>query len=115
MTVRPRISVPLGGTQLRGWVPPSRKKGGIALIRRGLSNFMSKVSFKRFGFCAAGILVGLGLASIAYQVVSLIAVAVSSAETVGDLHVGWFLIRMLVAVSVAKVSGGWLCGLRLRK
>ena len=84
-------------------------------MRRGFSNSMGKDYFKHLGFCAVSIVVGLGLAGIAYQIVSLIGVAVSDAETVGDLNLGWFPIRMLVAASVAKVIGGWLYRLRLRK
>lgn len=82
---------------------------------RGYGNWIGEGSFKRFAFCAMSIVVGLGMAGVAYQTVSLFGVAVSGAETVDDLNVGWFPIRMLVAISVARVSGGWLYRLRLQR
>ena len=84
-------------------------------MRLGFGNWTRTDSFKLFAFRLVGMVVGLGSASIAYQTVALIGVAVSNAETVGDLNVVWFPIRMLVAVSAARVSGGWVYGLRLRK
>ena len=70
---------------------------------------------KGFGYIAVGTVVGLGLAGIAYHTVAMIGVAVSDAETVGDLNVVWFPIRMLVAISAARVSGCWVYRLRLQK
>lgn len=70
---------------------------------------------KRFGHSAIGIVVGLGLAGVAYYMVSFIGVAVSGAETVGELPIGWFPIRALVAFRVASVSGGWVYGHISRK
>ena len=73
------------------------------------------LKLKRFSYGVVGIIVGLSLASAAYHIVSLIGVVVSSAETVGDLHASWFPIRVLVALGVAKVCGGWVYGLLLRR
>ena len=70
---------------------------------------------KRFGYRAAGITVGLSSAAVAYHGVPLIGVLVSSAETVDDLQVAWFLVRIWVALIVARSSSGWAYGLLLRR
>jgi len=70
---------------------------------------------KRFGYFAIGILVGLSSAGVAYHVVPLIGVAVSSAETVDDLQVEWLLGRIWMALKVARVSSTWAYGLLLRR
>ena len=62
---------------------------------------------KRFGYSAVGILVGLSLAGVAYHMVPLIGVLVSSAETVDDLQVAWFPVRIWAAMIVARLSGSW--------
>jgi hypothetical protein len=71
--------------------------------------------WKRIGFCAFGITVGLSSASLAYHVVPLIGVLVSSAETVDDLQVAWSLGRISLALIVARASGTWAYGLLLRR
>ena len=69
--------------------------------------------FKQFGYFSLGIIVGLGLAGVAYPIVSLIGVAVSGAETLGDLHVGWFPVKAWVSFRVATTSGSWVNQLSL--
>ena len=73
------------------------------------------ISLKRLSLFTIGIVVGLGLAAAAYQAVALLGVAVTGAETVGELHIGWFLVRALVAYRVARVGAGRVYGLGLRK
>jgi len=63
---------------------------------------------------AVGIMVGLSSAGIAYHVVPLIGVVVSSAESVDDLQVAWFPVRIWAALIVARLSGGWTYGLLRR-
>ena len=75
-----------------------------------IPKFPETVYFKRLGLFAVGIAVGLGLAAGAYQCVALIGVAVSSAESVGELGIGWFAIRALVAYRVARLGAGWVYG-----
>ena len=70
---------------------------------------------KRFGFSAVGILVGLSSASVAYHLVPLIWVIVSSAETVDDLQVAWFPVRIWAAMIVARLSGSWALELLLQR
>ena len=70
---------------------------------------------KRIGFCILGIVVGLTIAAIAYHVVSMLAITVSSAETASDIHLGWFLVRIFLALQIARLSGALVCGLRVRK
>ena len=94
--------------------------GDHQVARVGESNVDSRRSnfthdLKRFGLFAAPIIAGLSMAGIAYQLVALIAVQVTSAETVGDLHTGWFLIRAMVAYRAAKLSGRWVHGVFSRK
>ena len=59
--------------------------------------------------------VGVTFAGAAYQMVGLIGLVISGAETVGNLHVGWFPLRALVAIQVAKATGGWVYRQRLRQ
>ena len=68
-----------------------------------------------FGNCAVGIIVGLSSAGVAFHVVSIIGIAISSADTVGELHIGWFPIRVLVALRMATASSGWAYGMLSRK
>ena len=70
---------------------------------------------RRFGHPAIGIIVGLSSAGVAYQVVPLIGVLVSSAETVDDLQVAWFPVRIWAALIVARLSSGWTYELLLRR
>ena len=70
---------------------------------------------KPLGHSAVGILVGLSLAGVAYHVVPLIGVVVSSAETVDDLQVAWFPVRIWTAMMVARLSAGWMYELLLRR
>lgn len=69
----------------------------------------------RLGYFALGISAGLGLGSVSFYLVPLIGVAVSSAETVDELHGIWFPVRVLFALRVAPVSGGWIYGMLVRK
>ena len=73
------------------------------------------ISLRQLVLYAVAIAVGLGLAAGAYQSVALIGVAISSAESVGELSVGWFPIRALVAYRVARLGAGWVCGLGLKR
>ena len=77
--------------------------------------FYSEYPVKRIGFCILGIVVGLTLAAIAYHFVSMLAITVSSAQTASDLHLGWFPVRVFVALQIARLSGALVYGLRLRK
>ena len=70
---------------------------------------------KPIGYSAFGIMVGLGSASLTYHVVPLIGVLVSPAETVDDLQVAWFPVRIWASLIVARVSGAWAYGLLLRR
>jgi hypothetical protein len=70
---------------------------------------------KRSGYCAFGIMVGLSSASVAYQVLPSIGVLISPAETVDDLQVVWFPVRIWATLIVARVSGAWAYGLLLRR
>ena len=79
-----------------------------------IRKFPETIPLKRLGLFAAGIGVGLGLAAGAYQSVALIAVAISSAESVGELSIGWFPIRALVAYRVARLGAGWVYRLGLK-
>ena len=86
------------------------------LRRKGhprLDVLMSQV--KLFGHCAVGIMVGLSSAGVAYHVVPLIGVLLSSAETVDDLPMVWFPARMWAALIVARLSGSWAYELLLRR
>ena len=80
-----------------------------------IRKFPKSISLKRLGLFAMGIGVGLGLAAGAYQSVALIGVAISSAESVGELSVGWFPIRVLVAYRVAGLGAGWVYRLGLKR
>ena len=95
------------------WTIPKR----VDVLRRKiyLRLEVMVLPLKRFRHYAIGILVGLGSASIAYHVVPLIGVVVSSAETVDDLQVAWFLARIWAALIVARLSGGWAYELPLRR
>ena len=66
------------------------------------------ISLRQLVLYAVAIAVGLGLAAGAYQSVALIGVAISSAESVGELGVGWYPIRLLVAYRVARLGAGWV-------
>lgn len=70
---------------------------------------------KHLGFFTLGIIAGLGLAVVTYHTVGLVGVIVSSAETVADLHIGWFPIRALVAYRAARLGGGWVYALYSRR
>ena len=70
---------------------------------------------KRFRCSAIGIIVGLGSAVIAYHVLPLVGVVVSSAETVDDLQVAWFPVRIWAAMIVARLSGSWALELLLQR
>ena len=80
-----------------------------------IRKFPVTISLKRLGLFAVGIGVGLGLAVGAYQSVALIGVALSSAESVGELRVGWFPIRVLVAYGVARLGAGGVYRLGLKR
>ncbi len=84
------------------------------LKRKGHSR-LELMSQSRIGHSTVGILVGLISAGVTYQIVPLIGVAISSAETVDDLPGAWFLVRIWPALIVAKLSGGWTCHLLLRR
>ena len=84
-----------------------------SLYSRGILS--AKSPLKHLCFLALGIAVGVTFAGAAYQMVGLIGVVISGAETVGDLHVGWFPLRALFAIQVARASGGWVYRLRLRQ
>ena len=93
----------------------------LAKIRTSRESFYSrgilsaKSPLKHLCFFALGIAVGFTLAGAAYQLVGLIGVVMSGAETLDDLHVGWFPLRALVAIQVARASGGWVYRLRSRQ
>ena len=84
-------------------------------VSRGLDACTQMSRLKHYGYCAVGIIVGLSLAGVAYHIVSLVGIAISGAETVQELHVGWFPIRVLVALRVASLSGARVYGLCSRK
>ena len=77
-------------------------------MRSPIRKFPKTISLKRLGLFAVGIGVGLGLAAGSYQSVAMIGVAISSAESVGELGVGWYPIRLLVAYRVARLGAGWV-------
>ncbi len=95
------------------WTIPKRAD---VLRRIGSLNLVVRVlPLKRFRCSAIGIIVGLGSAVIAYHVVPLIGVVVSSAETVDDLQVAWFPVRIWVALIIARLSAGWMHELLVRR
>ncbi len=81
----------------------------------GIWIFPQRFLLKRLGFFTLGIVVGLSLAGVAYQTVALIGVTISGAETVSDLHAGWFPIKALVAYRVARITAGRVYELGFRK
>ncbi len=89
-----------------------------AKLLRGKGHPRSDVmmpQLKSFGYRAVGILVGLSSAGVAYHVVPLIGVLVFGAETVDDLQVAWFPVRIWTAMIVARLSGSWAHELLLRR
>lgn len=95
------------------WTFPKRPTLPIGESHSRTNVAMSQL--KRVGYCAVGIIVGLILAGVAYHIVSLIGIAMSGAETVQELHVGWFPIRVMIAFRVASLSGAWVYGLCSRE
>ena len=61
---------------------------------------------KRFGYRAIGITIGLVAAGLAYQLLGVVGVAVSNADTVRELHLGWFPLRAFAAITAARLSTG---------
>ena len=74
-----------------------------------------KSPLKHLCLLGLGIAAGFTLAGAVYQIVGLIGVVISGAETLGDLHLGWFPIRALVAYRVARVGAGWVYGIGFRR
>ena len=64
------------------------------------------INLKRFGYRATGIMIGLCAAGLAYHFVAVAGVAISDADTIRELHMGWFPLRLFAAVSAARFSVG---------
>gem|GEM_PF-2026622 len=57
------------------------------------------------------IMIGLSAAALAYYFVAVLGVAVSNADTISELHIGWFPLMLFAAVNAARFSVG--CVFRL--
>ena len=114
-----------GGGRLPGTVGALRISSGPSMVltriqasRESISSWVTlskKCPLRHLGFFALGIAVGFTLAGAAYQMVGLIGVVISGTETLGDLPLGWFPIRALVAYRVAREGAGWVYGRGFRK
>ena len=51
-------------------------------------------------------MIGLSAAGLAYYFMAVLGVAVSTADTISELHIGWFPLRLFAAVSAARFSVG---------
>ena len=64
------------------------------------------INLKRFGYRATGIMIGLSAAGLAYHFLGVVGVALSDADTIRELHMGWFPLRIFAAVNAARISAG---------
>ncbi len=67
---------------------------------------------KRFGYWTTGIIFGLAAAGLAYHFLGVVGVAVSNADNIRDLHVAWFPLRAIAAISAARFTTGRMICLR---
>jgi len=64
------------------------------------------INLKQFGYRATGIMIGLSAAGLAYHFLGVVGVALSNADTIRELHVGWFPLRAFAAINAARFSVG---------
>lgn len=64
------------------------------------------INLKRLGYRATGVAIGLGAAGLAYHLLGVVGVAVSNADTIRELHVGWFPFRLFAAINAARFGSG---------